>query len=256
MVASRLLSLSPDGRELLAVGAVIGREFELSLAGLCARASLGWHWWMQPTTPCSRGWWSKSARADSGFSHGLLRDAVGERQSSARKVVMHRAVAMAMEEQDSPSGPQAAALARHWAAVAEVDPTASVVAATWAVRAGDQALAAAAAEEAIARYEQAVTLWATASAGHVDSLIRLGVALHHRGRAEEADERFKEAINLAVAIGDPTLQARAAIGYWPPLPLLGNRLGPGRRPRSSARSSPASTTFRSERCSRDCSSRT
>ena len=129
-----------------------------------------------------------------GFSHGLLRDAVVGRQSNARRVVMHRAVAMAMEQQASPMSQRAAALARHWAVVAEVDGTASVAAATWAVRAGDQALAAAAAEEAISRYEQAVTLWAKASIGHVDSLIRLGVALHYRGRADDADERFKEAI--------------------------------------------------------------
>ena len=212
MVASRLLSLSSDGRELLSVGAVIGREFELSLAGSALNLSE-----MALVDAADdallSGMVVEIGPGRLGFSHGLLRDAVAARQSHARTVVMHRAVAMAMEEQDSPRGPGAAALARHWAAVAEVDSTASVVAATWAVRAGDQALAAAAAEEAIARYEQAVTLWATASAGHVDSLIRLGVALHHRGRAEEADERFKEAIDLAVAIRDPTLQARAAIGY-------------------------------------------
>ena len=212
MVASRLLSLSPDGRALLSVGAVIGREFELSVArsalGLSEMALVD-----AADDALLSGMVVEIGPDRLGFSHGLLRDAVGHRQSNARKVVMHRAVAMAMEAQASPSGQRAAALARHWAAVAEVDASASVAAATWAVRAGDQALAAAAAEEAIARYEQAVTLWATASAGHVDSLIRLGVALHYRGRADDADQRFKEAIALAVAIRDPTLQARAAIGY-------------------------------------------
>ena len=52
-----------------------------------------------------------------------------------------------------------------------------------------------------------------ASSGHVDSLVRLGVALHYRGRADEADERFREAMALAAAIGDPVLHARAAVGF-------------------------------------------
>ena len=106
---------------------------------------------------------------------------------------MHRADARPWSNRPRRGPAGSRAVARHWAAVAEVDANAKVAAATWAVRAGDQALAAAAAEEAIARYEQAVTLWSTASAGHVDSLIRLGVALHYRGRADEADQRVKEA---------------------------------------------------------------
>jgi hypothetical protein len=44
--------------------------------------------------------------------------------------------------------------------------------------------------------------------------------LQHRGRADEADTRFRQALHLAVALGDGELQARAAIGlgrrypYW------------------------------------------
>lgn len=82
------------------------------------------------------------------------------------------------------------------------------------------ALAAAAADEAIARYEQASSLWAATTAGHADALIRLGLALQYRGRADEADARFVQANHLAVALGHAQLQARAAIGlgrrysYW------------------------------------------
>jgi transcriptional regulator with XRE-family HTH domain/tetratricopeptide (TPR) repeat protein len=212
MVASRLLSLSSDGRELLIVGAVIGREFELSVVGSALSLSESAVVDAADDALLS-GMVVELGPGRLGFSHGLLRDAVVERLSNARKVVTHRSVAMAMEEQPSSSVQRAAALARHWAVVAEVDATASVAAATWAVRAGDQALAAAAAEEAIARYEQAVALWASASVGHIDSLIRLGVALHYRGRADDADEKFKQAITLAVGVKDPILQARAAIGY-------------------------------------------
>lgn len=212
MVARRLLSLSTDGTELTSVGAVIGREFDLSLAGSALGLS-GPSLVDAADDVLLSGMIVETGPGRLAFSHAMLRDAVGARLSHVRRAALHRAVAQAMEEQASSVGLRAAELARHWAAVAEVDPAASVSAATWAVRAGDQALAAAAAEEAIACYEQAVDLWSAASTGHVDSLIRLGVALHYRGRADEADERFQQAIALAIAMKEPTLQARAAVGY-------------------------------------------
>ena len=212
MVAKRLGSMSRQGVDVLSVGAVIGRDFDVAVAGSALGVS-GLPLVDAADDALLSGMVVETGPGRLGFSHALLRDAVGERLSQVRKASVHRAVAQAIEEMAASPEQRAAELARHWAAVAEVDPAASVAAATWAVRAGDQALAAAAAEEAIARYEQAVTLWSSASSGHVDSLVRLGVALHYRGRAEEADERFKEAMALAVAIGDPVLQARAAVGF-------------------------------------------
>ncbi len=212
MVARRLSSLSTDGMELMSVGAVIGREFDLSVAGSALSIS-GLSLVDAVDDVLLSGMIVETGPGRLAFSHAMLRDAVGARLSHVRRAALHRAVAQAMEEQATSVELRAAELARHWAAVAEVDPGACVSAATWAVRAGDQALAAAAAEEAIARYEQAVDLWSAASTGHVDSLIRLGVALHYRGRADEADERFEQAIALAVAMKEPTLQARAAVGY-------------------------------------------
>jgi transcriptional regulator with XRE-family HTH domain/tetratricopeptide (TPR) repeat protein len=212
MVAKRLGSMSRQGVDVLSVGAVIGREFDVAVAGSALGIS------DLPLVDAAddallSGMVVETGPGRLGFSHALVRDAVGERLSQMRRAAVHRAVAQALEAMSSSPEQRAAELARHWAAVAEVDPAASVAAATWAVRAGDQALAAAAAEEAIARYEQAVTLWSSASSGHVDSLVRLGVALHYRGRAEEADERFKEAMALGAAIRDPVLQARAAVGF-------------------------------------------
>jgi transcriptional regulator with XRE-family HTH domain/tetratricopeptide (TPR) repeat protein len=212
MVAKRLGSMSRQGVDVLSVGAVIGREFDVAVAGSALGVS-GLPLVDAADDALLSGMVVETGPGRLGFSHALLRDAVGDRLSQMRRAEVHRAVAQAMEAMASSPEQRAAELARHWAAVAEVDPAASVAAATWAVRAGDQALAAAAAEEAIARYEQAVTLWSTASSGHVDSLVRLGVALHYRGRADEADERFKEAMALAAAIGDPVLQARAAVGF-------------------------------------------
>ena len=212
MVAKRLGSMSRQGVDVLSAGAVIGREFDVAVAGSALGVS-GLPLVDAADDALLSGMVVETGPGRLGFSHALLRDAVGERLSQVRRASVHRAVAQAIEELAPSPEQRAAELAWHWAAVAAVDPAATVAAATWAVRAGDQALAAAAAEEAIVRYEQAVTLWSSASSGHVDSLVRLGVALHYRGRAEEADERFKEAMALSVAIGDPVLQARAAVGF-------------------------------------------
>ncbi len=218
-VVRRLLSLSADAMELVSVGAVIGREFELSVGG--AASGLGGSGLIDASDDAlMSGMVVETGPGRLAFSHALLRDAVNSRLSYARRASIHRRVAESIEDRWPANPAMAAELARHWSVVAEVDPTAVVAAATWSVRAGDVALASAAAEEAIARYEQASSLWAAASAGHADALIRLGVALQYRGRADDADARFREATRLAIALGDPTLQARAAIGlgrrypYW------------------------------------------
>jgi predicted ATPase len=218
-LARRLLSLSNDALELVSIGSVIGREFEMRLAGAAAGLDR-----LRIVDAADDGLMSglvvETAPGHLAFSHALVQDATGDRLSRARKAEMHRQVAEASEE-DWPDRPIVAIdLARHWAAVAEADPSAAPTAATWAVRAGDVALAAAAADEAIARYETAASLWGASSRGHADALIRLGSALQHRGRADEADTRFRQALHLAVALGDGELQARAAIGlgrrypYW------------------------------------------
>ena len=218
-VVKRLLSLSADGMELLSVGAVIGREFDLPVAASASGLS-GPRLIDAADDALLSGMVVETRPGRLAFSHALLRDAVNARLSHARRASVHRQVATAIEAQWPSSPEMAAELARHWAVVAEVDPAAVVPAAMWAVRAGDAALAAAAADEAIVRYEQASSLWATATSGHVDALIRLGVALQYRGRAEDADIRFRQATQLAIALGDTTLQARAAIGlgrrypYW------------------------------------------
>jgi tetratricopeptide (TPR) repeat protein len=80
------------------------------------------------------------------------------------------------------------------------------------VRAGDAASASAATDQAIACYQQAITLWSGSTAEHADALVRLGMALSASGRQLEADERFRSALQLAEAIDDAVLLARAALG--------------------------------------------
>jgi tetratricopeptide (TPR) repeat protein len=219
MVVRRLLSLSSDAIELLSVGAVVGREFELSLAAAASGMS-GTRLIDASDDAVLSGMVVETGPGRLGFSHALVRDAISSRMTFSRRADVHRRVSEAIEDQWPANPSMAAELARHWGVVAAIDPTATVAAATWAVRAGDVALASAAADEAVARYEQASTLWAKTSIGYVDALIRLGSALQYQGRPDEADARFREATQLAVLLGNPVLQAHAAIGlgrrypYW------------------------------------------
>ncbi len=221
-LTSRLLSLPSDAVDLLGVGSLIGREFELPLAGRAAGID-GARLVDAADDGLLSGLVEETATGSLAFPHALVQHAVGDRLSQARAAMIHRRVAEVLEEQAKETGGTTfpvAELARHWAAVAAFDSTAASVAARWAVHAGDIALAAAAADEAIARYEEASEFWSVASSGHADALIRLGTALQYRGRADEADKRFREALVLAETLGDAVLQARAAVGlgrrypYW------------------------------------------
>jgi len=140
----RLLSLPSDALDLLLAGSIIGREFELSVAGAAADLDA-----LRLVDAADDGLLSglieETGPGRLAFSHALVQHAVGDRLSYARAAAIHRRVAEVLERRLG--GPAAlpvpaADLARHWAAVAAVDPTAATMAARWAVRAGDVALAA------------------------------------------------------------------------------------------------------------------
>ncbi|HEX4492828.1 MAG TPA: AAA family ATPase [Acidimicrobiia bacterium] len=220
MLHRRVLALGRETQDLLATASIIGRQFDLRIAGPAAALD-GLRLADAVDDALLSGLVDETGPGRLAFSHALVQRAVGERLSSARAAVIHRRVAEAIEAGAVDADAAAVQdLARHWAAVAVVDPSVATTAATWAVRAGDAALAAAAADEAIARYEQASELWSAASRGHADALVRLGDALQYRGRADEADGRYRQALHVAAALDDPALEARAAIGlgrrypYW------------------------------------------
>jgi transcriptional regulator with XRE-family HTH domain len=216
LLAGRLAALPAAALDLALTGSVIGRDFDLAVAG--AAAGLGGDRLVDAVDDLLLcGLVDDVGQGRLAFSHAIVRRAIATRLSSVRAAATHRRVAEALQARP---GVPVAEIAHHWVAAAQVDPAWVSVAATWAVRAGDDALAKAAADEAIARYEQASALWETASVGHADALVRLGDALAYRGRADEADARYREALRLAGQLGDRRIAARAAIGlgrrypYW------------------------------------------
>jgi tetratricopeptide (TPR) repeat protein len=211
LLARRIRSLPAGSRAMVRAGAVLGREFDPVLAGELAgvrdEALIA-----ATEDALLSGLVTESSAATVVFSHALVRAAAEAEVPSVRKVALHRLAAMRLAEAEPRDPEQVADVARHWAAVAAVDGTAAAQAASWAVRAGDLAAAAAATDEAISSYERASELFAVTTAEHADALIRLGTALSSCGRGSEADERFRGAFALAVALDDARLIARAALG--------------------------------------------
>ncbi len=222
-LSQRLLALTPDAVELLSQGSVVGREFELAAAG--AMCGLERSRIVEAADDAIiSGLLAETEPGMVIFSHAIVQHAIADRISGSRRAEMHRRAAEVLTERWPGDGfaatDLATDLARHWAAAAVTDPSLVTTAAMWEVRAGDAALAAAGTDEAIAAYERALDLWGTSTGGHADALVRLGDALQHKGRAEEADSRFREALQLATVLRDPEVRARAAIGlgrrypYW------------------------------------------
>ncbi len=215
MVGRRVATLSLEAQTLLRAGAVLGRDFDPRLAARLAGLSDGEAIAATEDALLS-GLINEAAPPSVSFSHVLVQATVDDSLSALRRVDLHRRAAMALADDDLSRAETVAQVARHWMVVAEIDGTASVSAAYWSVRAGDAALASAAAEEAIARYESATALWAKSTAEHADTLIRLGNALYSCGRGTEADDRFREAFQLAQGLNDDELVARAALGLCKP----------------------------------------
>jgi transcriptional regulator with XRE-family HTH domain len=213
-LTGRIDSLSADAQALLRAGAVLGRVFEVDVAGQLAGLEGD-----RLLAACDDALLSTLVDEASAvrftFSHALVQSAVYETTSARRRLEWHRSAARFLESRIGDTTPPDAtvfAIARHWTLVAASDANAESAAARWAMRSGDAAAAAADIDEAIQRYGQAVDLWSHGTREHADTLIRLGRMLSALGRTSEADERFRAARHLADGLGDTALYARAAIG--------------------------------------------
>ncbi len=215
MVSRRVATLSVEAQNLLRTGAVLGRDFDPLLAARLAELSDAAAIAATEDALLS-GLVTEAAHSLLSFSHVLVQATVDDRMSALRRVDLHRRAAVALADGDPAQPETVAQIARHWTIVADSDGAATLSAAHWSVRAGDAALACAAAEEAIARYERAATLWARSTSEHADTLIRLGNALYSSGRGVAAEDRFREAFQLAQGLNDDELIARAALGLCKP----------------------------------------
>jgi len=215
VIARRLSQLEPRTVETLRVAAVIGREFEVALleellgfqeeeflAALEQALAAGVLLEADPTAGVSRY----------GFSHALIREALYEGMSAARRARIHRRVGGALEAAGDPA---ARALALHFARAA-TGPEDVEKAVSYARRAAAEAAAVLAHEEAAQHLSRALEVVQGLDPGadslRLELLLDLGESLVRAGEQARAWASFRRAADLARALGDHSSLARAAIG--------------------------------------------
>ena len=214
MVDQRLARLSPGTIEVLELAAVMGADFELHTVRRAA--SGGEEVLVDALEEAVR---SGLLVEEPGlglsyrFVHELVRRAVDDRPSAARKAELHLRVAEALETGHSGGDSRAvlAALAHHFAAAAPVGGTERAVA--YNLLAAESAIAALAYGEAEEHLDTALELGVGDPHERGAVMLQLGDVCHRAGHADAALDAFSRTAELARTLGDASLLARAAIGF-------------------------------------------
>ena len=213
VVARRLSRLGPGTVEWLRVAAVIGRDFDVAL--LEQVVALPEEEFLAALEEAlTAGLLLESdqvpAPARYSFSHALIRDAIYESMSAARRVRTHRRVGEALEA--SGHAP-VRTLALHFTRAASTANAEKAV--SYARAAGAEAASMLAHEEAAQHYARALEVlseFRPESGDRLELLNSLGEELVRAGERPAAWEAFREAATLARRAGDSAALARAAIG--------------------------------------------
>jgi DNA-binding CsgD family transcriptional regulator len=212
VVSQRLARLEPATTSMLELAAVAGADFELGVLRLAATVEEGVLLDAMDEGVRSGTLVEVPARGLAyRFAHELVRRALVDRLTAARRAEFHLKVAEALERCSLGSEDRLADLAYHFAEAAPVGGAGRAV--SYSVRAAEAAAAALAFEQAIEHFRVALELGIDDQLERARVLLRLGDACHKAGRAVEALEAFSETAELARALEDRELLALAAIGF-------------------------------------------
>jgi DNA-binding SARP family transcriptional activator len=219
VIARRLARLDAAAKEWLRVAAVIGRDFDAAL--LEQAVSLGEDEFLNALDEALAAGLVVEAPGRPGrysFSHALIRETLYEGMSAPRRARIHRRVGEALEAADGRGSRGRRAylvpLAYHFMQAA--GPGEWDRAITYAIRAGEQATALLAHEQAVDQYAGALEVLRRfapeADERRCELLIALGEAQVRVGDHPRAWEAFREAATIAEDRGDSESLVRAAIG--------------------------------------------
>jgi class 3 adenylate cyclase len=216
-VGRRLNLLSEECNEMLAVGAVIGREFDLALLEQVS-GQTGEQLVERIDEALASRVIQEMADAPGRyrFYHALVRETLLDELNTTRRVRLHRKIGETLEElHEGALEPHLAALAYHFAegahAGGDVDK-----AIQYARRAGERATALMAHEDAIPHYERALQMLDLAGADprqRCEVLIALSAAHFSGGELDTAIGCVERAIPIARELGDHRLFAVVAASY-------------------------------------------
>jgi class 3 adenylate cyclase len=214
VIGRRVERLGEDCREVLSCAAIIGRDFDLELLVTVADKSEDDLIDVLDAAVEASLLEERSERTGSfSFAHNLINHTLYDELGVTRRSRLHRRVAEALEELcgDDPDS-RVAELARHWSAA--TSPVDAERALTYSRRAGEQALAELAPDEATQWFAQALELCEKApDSRHTERcelMIGLGEAQRQAGQPEFR-ETLLHAGRLAEDLHDADRMARAAL---------------------------------------------
>jgi tetratricopeptide (TPR) repeat protein len=193
LIESRLLRLSENARQVLHIAAIIGHEFEFELVQRVA--SLPESDTLDAIEELQATHLIRSLRGDQmAFDHSLTMQVALQDMSATRLRSYHRRVAEALETiHREQLDPVSGLIAQHF-----LDGNLPARAASYAFRAGQAAANLAAWTEAIAFYDQALTL-ETDEVRRAAIFLERGEARFHKGDFAQSSEDYRRAVDLAQA---------------------------------------------------------
>src|SRR5579859_6477496 len=212
VVSQRLTRLAPKTSDLLELAATAGSEFELDI--LRRASALPDPELLSSLEEAVRSGMIEELHSPAlayRFTHELVRRALYDRLSGIRRAELHLLVGEALEGEDPHTSRTLADLAHHFGAAAPFDASGRGV--EYNVLAARAAVAALAFDGAATRLRTALELGIDDPAARAEAYLELGNASHRAGKAAEALAAFRTAAEIARELSDPSLLARAAMGY-------------------------------------------
>ncbi len=213
-IRRRLEPLAGEARELVALAAVIGRDFDLPV--LAAAAGTSTDATLAGLTPAIEAGLVDEHAGAFRFRHALVREAAYGDLLPATRAALHRRVGLAGERLRSPDvEAPVAELAVHFFHAAPLGESERAVG--YATRAGARAMTRLAFADAVGHYERALR---ACSLGGIDDdrVVRLWLALggaaHRAGDARRAQDAYERAARSARGRGDVRAFADAALGAY------------------------------------------
>ncbi|HZQ88016.1 MAG TPA: hypothetical protein VFA83_24425, partial [Acidimicrobiales bacterium] len=217
VVSRRVARLSEPANRVLSLAAAVGRDFELQT--LAQLAELDEDTLIEALDEAIAAQVLVEPEGHAGrysFSHALVRRTLYDLIGTTRRVRLHQRVGEVLERlYDGDLDVHAAELAHHFReAAGAADPLKT---ATYAARAGRNALALLAYEEAATHFAEAIALLERAPGADEaelnDLVLAMGDAQWRAGRTIDAHAAFLRAADEARRLARPDQLARAALGY-------------------------------------------
>lgn len=213
VVGRRVARLGTETNEVLAVAAVLGADFDLAaLAATLGRADVDVLARLEHAEQA--GLVRSVAAGRFRFGHAIIRHTLYDQLNHTRRALVHRRAAEAIEALGPQPG-RSAELARHWAAaVTQADPDKAI---SYSRRAGDEALASLAPDQAAEHYRRALDLFE--GTNQPDDTLRCELMCSvAEALCQSGDPAYEAnaiaAARLAQRLGSSDLLVRAALVHY------------------------------------------